>query len=103
MRDRHVARLCPSCNGPLARQESACWGCGTQWEPGALPPLHVIPDQVGGWRVEREGGEHALSRHNSATAAEDAAVSAARSTDTPDVVIHDRYDRTHRAAVTAES
>ena len=56
-------------------------------------PLHVIPDRVGGWRVEREGTEQALSEHNSETAAEGAAVTAARDTDTPDVVVHDRYDR----------
>jgi hypothetical protein len=59
----------------------------------ATQPLHVIPDRVGGWRVEREGAEHPLSEHNSETAAEGAAVTAARDTDTPDVVVHDRYDR----------
>ena len=61
------------------------------------PPLHVIPDRVGGWRVEREGTGHALSHHNSATDAQGAALREARDTDTPDVVIHDRYDRTRRA------
>jgi hypothetical protein len=57
----------------------------------------VIPDRVGGWRVEREGAEHALSEHNSETAAEGAAVAAARDTYTADVVVHDRYDRVRRA------
>jgi Uncharacterized protein conserved in bacteria (DUF2188) len=61
------------------------------------PPLHVIPDRVGGWRVEREGAEHPLSQHDSETAAEGAAVDAARDTETPDVVIHDRYDRIRHA------
>jgi hypothetical protein len=56
-------------------------------------PLHVIPDRVGGWRVEREGAEQPLSEHNSETAAEGAAVTAARDTDTPEVIVHDRYDR----------
>jgi len=59
-------------------------------------PLHVIPDQVGGWRVQREGEERPLSEHNSETEAESAAVREARATGTPDVVVHDRYDRTHR-------
>jgi hypothetical protein len=92
MRDRHVARLCRSCDGPMAGQENVCWRCGAQWESDT-PPLHVVPDRVGGGRVEREGAEHALSQHDSVTAAEGAAVDAARDTDTPDVVIHDRYDR----------
>ena len=65
---------------------------GTPNEPHPSP-LHVIPDRVGGWRVEREGAEHPLSEHNSETEAEDAAVTAAQKTDTPDVVVHDRYDR----------
>jgi hypothetical protein len=60
-------------------------------------PLHVIPDQVGGWRVEREGAEQPLSQHDSETEAENAAVRTARDTETSDVVIHDRYDRLHRA------
>ena len=59
-------------------------------------PLHVIPDHVGGWRVQREGVDQPLSEHNSATDAESAAVREARDTGTPDVVIHDRYDRIHR-------
>lgn len=60
-------------------------------------PLHVMPDRVGGWRVEREGAERPLSQHNSETDAEHAAVLAARDTQTPEVVVHDRYDRVHRA------
>jgi D-aminopeptidase len=56
----------------------------------------VIPDRVGGWRVERQGAEHPQSRHDSATEAEDAAVNAARDAGTADVVVHDRYDRVHR-------
>jgi Uncharacterized protein conserved in bacteria (DUF2188) len=64
---------------------------------GASPPLHVLPDRVGGWRVEREGEDRPLSEHNSETDAEGAAVSEARATDTPEVVVHDRYDRVRRA------
>jgi aminoglycoside phosphotransferase family enzyme/predicted kinase len=61
------------------------------------PPLHVIPDHVGGWSVRREGKPRPLSAHNSATAAESAAVRNARATDTPEVLIHDCYDRVHVA------
>lgn len=44
MRDRHLPRLCRACNVPMARQEDACWSCGT---PGATedqprPELRVI-------------------------------------------------------------
>jgi aminoglycoside phosphotransferase family enzyme/predicted kinase len=60
-------------------------------------PLHVRPDHVGGWRVLREGEAHPLSEHNSATAAESAAVRKARATATPQVLVHDRYDRVHQA------
>lgn len=31
MRDRHFPRLCRSCQAPMARQENACWRCGTDW------------------------------------------------------------------------
>ena len=31
MRDRHFPRICRSCQAPLARQEHACWRCGTDW------------------------------------------------------------------------
>ena len=64
---------------------------------GPATPLHVLPDRVGGWRVVREGADQPLSEHNSETAAEHAAVSEARATDTPEVVVHDCYDRVHPA------
>ena len=64
---------------------------------GTSSPLHVLPNRVGGWRVEREGHDEPLSEHNSETDAEGAAVSEARVTGTPEVVIHDRYDRVRRA------
>jgi aminoglycoside phosphotransferase family enzyme/predicted kinase len=60
-------------------------------------PLHVVPDAVGGWHVQREGEDDALSAHNSATDAERAAVRNARATATPQVLVHDRYDRIHQA------
>lgn len=45
MRDRHLPRLCGHCHAPLARQEDACWRCGTQWASEVAPQtaLRVIP------------------------------------------------------------
>jgi hypothetical protein len=48
MRDRHVPRLCPSCQAPMARQEDECWHCGTRWatgqeQPGTVTRLPVRP------------------------------------------------------------
>jgi aminoglycoside phosphotransferase family enzyme/predicted kinase len=60
-------------------------------------PLHVMPDRVGGWHVRREGEDHPLSAHNSETDAESAALRNARATATPEVLVHDRYDRVHHA------
>ena len=62
------------------------------------PPLHVVPDRLGGWHVQREGDDRPLSEHTSETDAEGAAVREARDTGSPDVVVHDRYDRVHRVA-----
>ena len=31
MRERHFPRVCRSCRAPMARQEDACWRCGTEW------------------------------------------------------------------------
>ena len=44
MRERHFPRLCRSCQAPMARQEDACWQCGTQWasEDGPRTTLKVI-------------------------------------------------------------
>jgi hypothetical protein len=66
---------------------------------GASPPLHVLPDHVGGWRVEREGADRPLSEHDSETDAEHAAVHEAEMTGTPAIVIHDRYDRVRREEI----
>jgi hypothetical protein len=40
--NRHVTRLCHSCDAPMARQEDSCWQCGAAWETGASAPV-VIP------------------------------------------------------------
>jgi hypothetical protein len=45
MRERHFPRVCRSCHAPMARQEDACWRCGTEWASEAAPrtTLKVIP------------------------------------------------------------
>jgi len=44
MRDRHFPRLCGCCRAPMARQEDACWHCGTRWasEGGPRTALRVV-------------------------------------------------------------
>src|SRR3954451_3137873 len=44
MRNRHMSRLCRSCQAAMARQEDACWQCGSQWasEEGPRTTLRVI-------------------------------------------------------------
>ena len=52
MRERHFPRVCRFCRAPMARQEDACWRCGTQWafEDGPRTTLRVLTGgaQVGG-------------------------------------------------------
>ena len=38
MRDRHLPRLCRSCDAPMARQEDACWSCEAAWDYGRSAP-----------------------------------------------------------------
>jgi predicted amidophosphoribosyltransferase len=51
VRERHFPRVCRSCRAPMARQEDACWRCGTEWasEDAPTTTLKVIP---GGARAE---------------------------------------------------
>ena len=37
MRERHFPRVCRSCRAPMARQEDACWRCGTEWASEDAP------------------------------------------------------------------
>ena len=32
MRNRHIPRLCRSCDAPMAGQEDSCWSCGAAWD-----------------------------------------------------------------------
>jgi hypothetical protein len=49
MRDRHLPRLCRSCQRPMARQEAACWHCGDPWttEDSPRTVLRLIPGGAG--------------------------------------------------------
>jgi hypothetical protein len=44
MRNRHIPRLCRSCDSPMAGQQDSCWSCGAPWEDrsGADGTLSVI-------------------------------------------------------------
>ena len=67
---RHFPRLCANCQSPMARQEAACWRCGTQWAPEHEPrtPLRVVR---GGVRREaRLDGERWTGEGGSFDAAE---------------------------------
>ena len=39
--NRHVARLCQTCTAPMARQDDACWSCGTAWATEEEPPTRL--------------------------------------------------------------
>jgi len=48
VRDRHLPRLCRSCQAPMARQEDECWHCGAPWateqkQPATITRLPVRP------------------------------------------------------------
>ena len=47
MRDRHLPRLCRSCEAPMARQEDTCWSCGAPWDYqlATRSALRVIPGE----------------------------------------------------------
>ncbi len=38
MRNRHIARVCRSCQAPMASAADSCWRCGVEWAPEAAPP-----------------------------------------------------------------
>ena len=48
MRERHHPRVCRHCRAPMARQEDACWRCGTEWAPEEEPrtTLRLVPDDA---------------------------------------------------------
>lgn len=51
MRDRHLSRLCRTCQAPMARQEDRCWRCGARWSTEAEPrtPLRAL---IGGGSID---------------------------------------------------
>jgi hypothetical protein len=55
---RHLPRVCRTCHSPMARQEAACWTCGTQWASEEAPPARfaVIAGGLETDRWANEGG-----------------------------------------------
>lgn len=51
MRDRHLPRVCGSCQAPMARQEDACWRCGAQWASEDVP--RTVLRVIAGGRLVR--------------------------------------------------
>jgi hypothetical protein len=47
MRNRHLPRLCHSCQAPMGAQEDACWRCGVS----AAPDAWVVPPSAARLRV----------------------------------------------------
>ena len=59
MRERHLPRVCRSCQAPMARQEATCWRCGTRWESEDEPRTRLKVIAGGGLAEDRwanEGG-----------------------------------------------
>jgi hypothetical protein len=59
--------------------------------------VHVVSDRYGSWTVRRENDRRPLSHHGSETEAERAAARHARELGAREVLVHDRYERVHRA------
>ena len=64
-----------------------------------MTEVHVIPDERTTWRVYAPGARTPLSEHTNATEAERAAQALAEDREADRVVVHDRYHRTHDAAL----
>ncbi len=64
-----------------------------------MTELHVICDPRSSWRVYEHGARAPLSEHTNATDAERDALRRADGRDGYRVVVHDRYHRTHDAAL----
>jgi hypothetical protein len=61
MRDRHLPRLCRSCDAPMARQEETCWSCQAAWDyrrSAKRNAQRVIP---GGHAARRPGADQTLA------------------------------------------
>jgi hypothetical protein len=84
MRDRHFPRVCRSCAAPLARQENACWRCGTDWASEDERPttLRVLRGEAQtGLAVSRwidEGGAWGLSAGSARTVTQRGAAARSR-------------------------
>ena len=58
MRDRHIPRLCRTCQAPMARQEDSCWRCSAEWadEPAPRTKLMAVAAPAEIDRGTDEGG-----------------------------------------------
>jgi hypothetical protein len=52
---RHLPRVCHTCRVPMARQEAACWRCGTQWASEGAPPTRLAVIAGGARGDDRPG------------------------------------------------
>jgi hypothetical protein len=56
MRDRHLPRVCRSCDAPMAGQDDACWKCGASWDYRLSSPNRV--SVIRGSADERPDDDH---------------------------------------------
>lgn len=81
MRDRHHARLCGSCQAPMACTEDACWRCASPWVENHLraapSPTRARPDH-GGRRHQVDAEAGIAARRADAAAVRRRAVPATR-------------------------
>jgi len=64
MRRRHTPRLCGTCARPLARQDDACWSCGTRWPVEDRPQPQLTALEGGGGTaipIETDGVGHKIA------------------------------------------
>jgi len=52
MRNRHLPRLCRTCQAPMARQEDSCWRCGARWATEDRPRM-TLRVLIGGASTDR--------------------------------------------------
>jgi hypothetical protein len=60
VRDRHLPRVCRSCDAPMAGQDDTCWKCNATWDDqlGPRNPVRTIPDPA----AELPEAEHEADR-----------------------------------------
>jgi hypothetical protein len=83
MRDRHFPRVCGSCQAAMARQQDACWRCGTEWATEEQPrtSLRVISGGAGEPAADAASPAIAASANGSVRAAAEAQLAGGRWSD----------------------